>query len=68
GDADDYVPTWMVYPLYEAKPGEKELWVVPGATHAMSYRDNPEEYTRRVGEFVGRYIVPETEPGDGPGV
>ena len=24
GDADDFVPTRMVYPLYEAKPGEKE--------------------------------------------
>lgn len=23
GDADDYVPTAMVYPLYEAKPGER---------------------------------------------
>ena len=45
GDADDYVPTWMVYPLYEAKPGEKELWLVPGAGHAYSYRDNREEYT-----------------------
>lgn len=56
GDADDYVPTRMVYPLFEAKPGEKELWVVPGAAHAVSYRDNREEYTRRVGEFVGRYI------------
>lgn len=56
GDADDYVPTRMVYPLYEAKPGEKELWVVPGAAHALSYRDNRAEYTRRVGEFVGRYV------------
>ena len=56
GDADDYVPTWMVYPLYEAKPGEKELWVVSGAAHALSYRDNRAEYTRRVGEFVGKYI------------
>lgn len=52
GDADDYVPTEMVYPLYEAHPGDKELWVVPGAAHALSYRDNREEYTRRVGEFV----------------
>lgn len=56
GDADDFVPTRMVWPLYEAKPGDKELWVVPGAAHALSYRDNREEYTRRVGEFVGRYI------------
>ena len=54
GDADGYVPTRMVYPLYEAKPGDKELWVVPGAEHAVSYRDNREEYTCRVGEFVGK--------------
>lgn len=63
GDADDYVPTRMVYPLYEAKPGEKELWVVPGASHANSYRDNPEEYTRRVGAFVGKYIPDERPCG-----
>ena len=56
GDADDYVPTWMVYPLYEAKPGEKELWLVPGAGHAYSYRDNREEYTAVVREFVGKYV------------
>jgi len=56
GDADNYVPTSMVYPLYEAKSGDKELWIVPGAGHALSYLENREEYTRRVGEFVGRYI------------
>lgn len=56
GDADGYVPTEMVYPLYEAKSGDKELWVVPGAEHAYSYRDNHDEYTRRVGEFVSRYV------------
>lgn len=69
GDADDFVPTRMVYPLFEAKPGEKELWVVPGAAHALSYRDNPEEYTRRVAEFVGRYIdgVPRVGASAGAG-
>lgn len=56
GDNDDYVPSSMVYPLYEAKPQPKELWVVPSATHAMSYRDNPDEYTDRVRSFVSRYI------------
>ena len=57
GDADDFVPTAMVYPLYEAKEqGDKELWVVPGAAHALSYRDNREEYTERVRNFVDRYI------------
>lgn len=56
GAADTYVPTWMVYPLYEAKPGEKELWIVPGAEHALSYRNRPEEYTARVRAFVEKYI------------
>ena len=56
GDADDYVPTQMVYALYDTKPEPKELWVVPGAAHAASYRDNREEYTRRVKEFTDRYL------------
>ena len=25
GDKDTYVPTWMVYPLYEAKSAPKQL-------------------------------------------
>ncbi len=57
GDKDTYVPTWMVYPLYEAKPEPKELWIVPGAAHAVSYQENKQEYTDRVRAFVGRYTI-----------
>lgn len=56
GDADDFVPTWMVYPLYEAKPEPKELWLVPGAAHAVAYKENKAEYTRRIRDFVSKYI------------
>lgn len=56
GDSDTFVPTDMVYPLYEAKPEPKELWIAPGTDHAHAYRDHTEEYTERVKEFVGRYI------------
>ena len=56
GDADDFVPTWMVHPLYEAKPQPKELWLVPGAAHAVSYKENKAEYTCRVQDFVNKYI------------
>lgn len=56
GDSDDYVPTDMVYKVYENKSMPKELWVVPGATHAMSYRDHKIEYTRRVRSFTEKYI------------
>ncbi len=56
GDKDDFVPTWMVHPLYEAKPAPKELWLVPGAAHAVSYKGNKVEYTRRVRDFTDKYI------------
>lgn len=52
-----YVRTYPYgLPLYEAKSEPKELWIVPGATHAMSYKDYPQEYTERVKKFVGKYI------------
>ncbi len=56
GDKDDYVPTWMVYELYDAKPEPKELWVTEGVDHAHSYKMYPEEYTRRVGRFAETWL------------
>lgn len=56
GDKDDFVPTAMVYPLYEAKSEPKELWLVPKAGHAVSYNKYPQEYTRRVDAFVSKYM------------
>lgn len=52
GGNDDFVPTWMVYPLYEAKTGRKQIYVAPGSIHAMSYRDHHVEYTRVVRDFL----------------
>jgi len=56
GDKDTYVPSRMVIPLYEAKPNPKEYWIVRGATHAQSYRNEPQAYTAKVAQFVGKYI------------
>lgn len=56
GNKDDYVPTWMVYDLYETKPEPKELWVVPDADHATSYKLNKEAYTEKVKQFTDKYI------------
>ena len=56
GDKDDYVPTWMAYELYEAKPEPKELWIVSGAGHDDSFLFNKEEYTERVKQFTDKYI------------
>lgn len=53
GDADDFVPTSMVYEVYEAKQtGYKELWLTPGCRHAKSIHDHWEEYCQRLGCFL----------------
>ncbi|SFF87762.1 alpha/beta hydrolase [Prevotella sp. KH2C16] len=54
GDADTYVPFPMLDELYSAKPGVKERYVAPKSIHALSYRDHPQEYARRVAAFVRR--------------
>lgn len=58
GSKDTFVPTSMVYPLYDAKPQPKELWIAPGSDHAFAYRDHRKEYIRKVEAFVNRYNTP----------
>lgn len=52
GGNDTFVPTEMIYRLYEAKPDNKTMWIAEGAEHAKSYSMHTEEYTERVKEFV----------------
>ena len=52
GDNDHFVPSWMVKPLYEAKPAPKSLWVTAGTEHALSYRDYTAEYLSRLRSFL----------------
>ena len=53
GDADDFVPFEHLQKNYDAKTaGYKEMWVAEGAVHANAYAKYPEEYTRRVSEFL----------------
>jgi fermentation-respiration switch protein FrsA (DUF1100 family) len=60
GDADAYVPTAMVYPLFEACPAEKELYIVKGAGHGEARSADPEGYEKRIAGFIGKYM-PSTE-------
>jgi len=55
GENDTFVPTEMVYRLYDAKPGEKELWIAPGAVHAKSYLRHRDDYIATVREFLRKY-------------
>ena len=52
GDEDTFVPTEMVYRLYQAKPSNKKLWIAPGAEHASSYLTHPDEYIRQLSDFL----------------
>lgn len=56
GEADTFVPTWMVYPLHDACTAPSELWTLPGVAHALAYRENPGEYAQRIREFTARYV------------
>ena len=44
GDSDDFVPTYMVHQLYDAKSAPKELWITKGTDHA--------HYVARVRRFL----------------
>ena len=52
GDADTFVPYWMMDSLYAAKPCPKEKWTAPGITHARAYQDCPDVYTEKVRAFL----------------
>ncbi|NOU92408.1 alpha/beta fold hydrolase [Paenibacillus sp. LMG 31456] len=56
GDADLFVPTEMVYQLYENSPTQKKLFIVAGAGHGMARQTDPEGYDREVAQFIGRYV------------
>ena len=52
GDADDFVPTYMVHQLYDAKSAPKELWITKDTDHAHSYKNHRAEYVARVRRFL----------------
>lgn len=56
GDSDDFVPTWMAKPIYDAKSQPKQLYMAKGSEHARSLSDHREEYTKVVKQFTEQYI------------
>lgn len=56
GDKDLFVPTKMVYELYDACASNKDLFVVPGADHAKSYHVDKEGYELKLKEYIDRYL------------
>jgi len=56
GEKDYFVPTEMVYRLYDAAECEKELFVVPEAGHGVSGRVSRALYWEKIGAFTEKYI------------
>ena len=56
GATDDFVPTTMVFELYEACTSEKDLLIVDDAEHAESYKKDPASYEAKVREFMDKYL------------
>lgn len=56
GGGDTFVPTAMVYPLYDACPTPKDILIVDGAVHAYSYYDGKEAYEQKVTEFIRTHL------------
>ena len=52
GDADSFVPTAMTYENYDACQAKKELLIVPGAAHTMSYYMAPAQYKDAIGRLL----------------
>ncbi|MHC5218059.1 alpha/beta hydrolase [Enterococcus sp. LJL128] len=56
GDADDFVPFYMLGQVYEATKGPKEKFVVKDAGHAKAFSKDPEKYKQEVSRFLEKYI------------
>lgn len=55
GDCDVFVPTSMVFELYNAAKCEKQLYVAHGAAHVDSQYIDPELYYKQVFAFIDKY-------------
>ena len=56
GDKDNQAPLSMAYKIYDSCQGEKDLYIVSGATHKECYRTNPEKYEKIVSEFIEKNL------------
>lgn len=61
GAEDDFVPTDMIYSLYDTAVCEKEMIIIEGAGHSEARTADPEKYYKTVFEFLEKYSnIPST--------
>ena len=58
GNKDTFVPTEMVYRLYDAKPSDKSLWIADDAIHAQAYKMHKSEYVEHIRQAVSTVAHP----------
>jgi fermentation-respiration switch protein FrsA (DUF1100 family) len=57
GSVDEFVPSYMVKKLYNSSNKRKcEIFIVEGAGHALSYAKAPEEYEKRMQDFLNKHV------------
>lgn len=56
GEADDFVPSYMSEQGYAACVGPKDLLIVEGAGHGVSFLVDKQTYTQRVIAFLERHL------------
>lgn len=55
GDADAFVPCEMSHVNYQACCAPKDILIVHGAAHSLSYIADPQAYEKKLSEFWGKY-------------
>ncbi len=60
GEDDDFVPCYMSKENFEACTSKKELLIVKGAAHGLSYPASPDEYLKTVANFFNKNGLPTT--------
>nr|WP_154958990.1 alpha/beta hydrolase [Paenibacillus xylanexedens] len=56
GEADMFVPTEMVYRLYEVCKSEKELLTIPRAGHGTAFQVDRDKYKAVLGAFLQKHM------------
>ena len=58
GNCDERVPVSNGKNLFEAKEkGYKEIWIVPGGDHITTIKQYPDEYIKKVADFLQKAIA-----------
>lgn len=60
GDNDDFVPCYMSKENFEACTSAKQLLIVKGAAHGLSYPASPHEYLNALADFFSKNGLPTT--------